>query len=437
MNKKILLPLIAAVLCLFLAGCSSVGLSVDTLMHPPKAVGDKADIQSLIDKTAGEGYTLKYPQSGNFRSAITMQDIDSDNVDEAVAFYLPQGDIATVNMMVMDIIDGTWQVVGNFKSQSSAVESLNFCDIDGDGFSEIIPSYKTYTPNINQLAVFTYDGISLKEISSDYTCSSLVTGDFADGGKDELMLLSLFSTEKEAMATLLTLNETKSELSELGSSPLDPDVASFAQLLTGEVFEGQRGLVIDGCTTSGEYNTQIVYYNKYFKSLERIAFTENISYNQAKRAYAVMSKDVNDDSVIEVPSVFKLKIEEDRADVAPCAEIYWCQQTEEGTVHLISHEAVSFSYKFSFDIPAEWDGKFTAHTNHDENEVTFYTWNKVKIGDELLKIRITDKNTQEIPEGYKSLAENESRVYSYKIPETSDKMILGDDEIIGAFELMQ
>ena len=437
MNKKILLPLIAAVLCFVMSGCSSVGLSVDTLMHPPKAVGDKADIQALIDKTAGEGYTLKYPQSGNFRSAITMHDIDSDGVDEAVAFYLPQGDIATVNMMVMDNIQNSWQVVGNFKSQSSAVDSLNFCDIDGDGFSEVIPSYKTYSPTINQLALFIYDGKAVREIPSEYTCTNLITGDFYEGGKDELMLLSLFSTEKEASALLLTLNDDKSGISVLGTSPLDPDVASFAQLLTGEVFESQQGLVIDGCTTQGEYNTQIIYYNKYFKSLERINFTENVSYNQARRTYAVMSEDINGDSVIEIPSVFKLKIEDDRTDVAPCAQIYWCQQTEDGTVHLIAHEAVSFSYKFSFDIPQSWDGKFTAHTNHNENEVTFYSWDKDKTGDELLKIKITDKNSQEIPEGYTPLSENESRVYSYRIPENSNKMKLGADEIVGAFELMQ
>ena len=420
-----------------MAGCSSVGLSVDTLMHPPKAVGDKADIQALIDKTAGEGYTLKYPQSGNFRSAITMHDIDSDGVDEAVAFYLPQGDIATVNMMVMDDIDNSWQVVGNFKSQSSAVDSLNFCDIDGDGFSEVIPTYKTYSPTINQLALFIYDGKAVREIPSEYTCTNLITGDFYEGGKDELMLLSLFSTEKEASALLLTLNDDKSGISVLGTSPLDPDVASFAQLLTGEVFEAQQGLVIDGCTTQGEYNTQIIYYNKYFKSLERINFTENVSYNQARRTYAVMSEDINGDSVIEIPSVFKLKIEDDRTDVAPCAQIYWCQQSEDGTVHLITHEAVSFSYKFSFDIPQSWDGKFTAHTNHNENEVTFYSWDKDKTGDELLKIKITDKNSQEIPEGYTPLSENESRVYSYRIPENSNKMKLGADEIVGAFELMQ
>lgn len=420
-----------------MAGCSSVGLSVDTLMHPPKAVGDKADIQALIDKTAGEGYTLKYPQSGNFRSAITMHDIDSDGVDEAVAFYLPQGDIATVNMMVMDDIDNSWQVVGNFKSQSSAVDSLNFCDIDGDGFSEVIPTYKTYSPTINQLALFIYDGKAVREIPSEYTCTNLITGDFYEGGKDELMLLSLFSTEKEASALLLTLNDDKSGISVLGTSPLDPDVASFAQLLTGEVFESQQGLVIDGCTTQGEYNTQIIYYNKYFKSLERINFTENVSYNQARRTYAVMSEDINGDSVIEIPSVFKLKIEDDRTDVAPCAQIYWCQQTEDGTVHLIAHEAVSFSYKFSFDIHQSWDGKFTAHTNHNENEVTFYSWDKDKTGDELLKIKITDKNSQEIPEGYTPLSENESRVYSYRIPENSNKMKLGADEIVGAFELMQ
>ncbi|MBR3988517.1 MAG: hypothetical protein IKK10_04360 [Clostridia bacterium] len=436
MNKKLLSLVLASAMGISMAGCSSVGLSVDNLMHPPKAVGDKAEIQSLIDSVAGEGYTLKYPQSGNYRSAITMKDIDSDSIEEAIAFYLPVGDIAKVHMLVMDSIDSKWQPVGDFKSQSTSVDSLNFCDLDGNGILEIATSWKTYDASVNQLSLYLYEDNSVREVSSEYSTSSVLSGDFTDADGEELLLLSLFSTDKEANATLLDINENKSDLEVLGTAPLNPDVVSYAQLTVGNIFENQVGAVIDGCTQSGEYNTQILYFNSYFDSLERISFTENVPYNQALRSYPVMSEDINDDGIIEVPAAFRLSIENDRTDVDAAADLYWCQQTPSGTVLLISHKAASFAYGFTFDVPEKWESQFTALTSYQNNEVTFYKWNKDKTEDTLLVIKIFDKETDEDTAGYTTLAETDNRIYAFRIPEGENPLFLSQSEIKASFELM-
>lgn len=436
MKKKLLSLLLASSLGLTMAGCSSVGLSVENLMHPPKAIGDKAEIQSLIDSVAGEGYTLKYPQSGNFRSAITMKDIDSDSIDEAIAFYLPVGDIAKVHMLVMDSMGGEWQVVGDFKSQSTAVDSLNFCDLDGNGISEIVTSWKTYQTSLNQVSLYIYEENKIREVSSEYYSSAILAGDFTENDGEELLLLSLFSTENEASASLLDLTENKSDLEALGTSPLDPDVVSYSQLLAGNIFENQVGAVIDGCTQTGEYNTQLLYFNTYFDSLERISFTENVPYNQKLRSYPVMSEDVNNDGIIEVPAAFRLNIEKDRTDVDAAADLYWCQQTSSGTVHQITHKAASFAYGFTFDVPEKWEGKFTALTNYENNEVTFYVWNKDKTEDVLLTVKIFEKDKNEDMSGFTPLTETDDRVYTFRVPEGDSSLVLSENEVKSAFELM-
>lgn len=428
--------MLSVALCLSTSACSSVGLSVDNMMHPPKATGDKAQIQSLIDSVAGEGYSLKYPQSGSYRSAITIKDIDSDNTDEAVAFYLPAGDIATVHMLLMDNIDGQWQSVGDFKSTNTAVQSLEFCDLDGNGILEIATNWKTYNPSVNQLSVHIYDENKLRELSTEYNCSNLLTGDFTGEPGEELMLLSLFSTDKEASASLIDINDNKSDLELKGTTAMDPDVVSYTQLLSGNIFENQYGVVVDGCTSKGSYNTQILYFNTYFNSLERISFTENAPYNQALRSDNVVSKDINGDSVIEVPATFRFNIEEDRNDVVATAEIYWCQQTEDGMVLLIEHQVASFAYGFTFNIPQSWEGLFTAHTDFNKNEVTFYKWNKDKTGDALMTIKISDKDTFSETEGFSALAESENRVYTYRIFNPDDNLAVSDSEVKDSFELM-
>ena len=65
----------AALLCAFAisaSGCDGADIGTDNLIRPPKTVGDEAEIEQLIADTAGSGYTLKYPKSGNYRRAIVI-----------------------------------------------------------------------------------------------------------------------------------------------------------------------------------------------------------------------------------------------------------------------------------------------------------------------------------------------------------------------------
>ena len=78
--------LIAALIAVSTGGCNVTDLGSDSLLRPPKTMGDEAEIEQLIADTAKHGYTLKYPKSGSYRSAIIMSDLDGDGVDEAVPF---------------------------------------------------------------------------------------------------------------------------------------------------------------------------------------------------------------------------------------------------------------------------------------------------------------------------------------------------------------
>ena len=83
----------------FMPGCSFVGMSDNDLLKPPKATGEKAEIQKLIESNAGVNYSLVYPQSGDYRSAIIMQDIDGDSADEAIAFCKTGKNSLNINIM--------------------------------------------------------------------------------------------------------------------------------------------------------------------------------------------------------------------------------------------------------------------------------------------------------------------------------------------------
>lgn len=85
--KKLISALVLGSMLVGLSGCNITDFSAENLLRPPKAVGDEAEIEQLIAKTADSGYTLKYPKNGKFRSAIIMTDLDGNDSNEAVAFF--------------------------------------------------------------------------------------------------------------------------------------------------------------------------------------------------------------------------------------------------------------------------------------------------------------------------------------------------------------
>ncbi len=109
MKLKNLAAVILAASTALLCGCNIADLSFEESLRPPRTMGDEAEIEKLISKTAGSNYTLKYPKSGSYRSAIIMNDLNGDGVDEAIAFFKGKDETAGVHMLLMYDQDGEWK----------------------------------------------------------------------------------------------------------------------------------------------------------------------------------------------------------------------------------------------------------------------------------------------------------------------------------------
>lgn len=441
MKKRILLMLVAAVLTLTLSGCSGFTLNVSELMRPPKAGGENAEIQELIDSYAGGDYTLKYPQNGSYRTAVTTVDLDGDSRQEAIAFYLPAGDAQTIHLLVMKETEDEWIVIGDHISGSTTVNEIQFADLDGDGVKEIAVGWSSYNSLINNLSFYLVSDRESTEIPTNYTYSSMLTGHFSSTDREQVMLLTLLSADKPATASLISINDTKNSIYTISEAGIDNDVVSFSQLLVGNVCDGQNGVVIDGVTAEGTYSTQILYYDKLFEELIPVSFTRDEPTNQATRSYAILSRDMDNDGVIEIPNAFKLPIDKKVADVVPIAMVYWCEYTSLGTLKIDKKSAASLVYGFYFDIPEDWDNNFTAYANFSTNEIVFCKWDsKNGIGEELLCIKMfTQKAFSDgvSAKGYTKLSESDRYVYAFKVPQSNSPMLLTNEEITERFTLMK
>lgn len=98
---KALLP--ALILALLLSGCSfRLFSTAEELIYPISPSGENVNIQKALDNYIKNGYSLKTPVGGDFKTSYIFFDVDSDGEEEAITFYEPSSNPDTVNMAVID-----------------------------------------------------------------------------------------------------------------------------------------------------------------------------------------------------------------------------------------------------------------------------------------------------------------------------------------------
>ena len=198
--KKRLLALILVISVFCVSGCSANFVNGGNMMRPPRPTGDKADIQNIIETKAGAGFTFNYPQTGEYRSAITMEDLDNDGYDEAIALYSSGNENSKLNLMFMTKDSGEWKSIGNFTNGASGVDRMLFADINGDSQKELLLGWTSLGSNEKKLTIYAYEDDFVREMTVDSTYTELAAADFDNDAKDEIILLTIANNDEDSFA---------------------------------------------------------------------------------------------------------------------------------------------------------------------------------------------------------------------------------------------
>ena len=110
--KPVLALLGVCLLTGLLSSCSMVPANTEDLLEPPKLSPDQAALAEALERGLGtDDFTLKYPISGENRSAYILCNLNDESSNEAVVFYQLTG-TDTIRMNILDQNDqGEWESV--------------------------------------------------------------------------------------------------------------------------------------------------------------------------------------------------------------------------------------------------------------------------------------------------------------------------------------
>lgn len=342
---------LAVGICLLLSGCAFIGGDTDELLSPPRPEGELYDIQQALKYSVTEKYTLKFPASGEYRSAIVQKDLDDDGTNEAVAFYSTVKDNAvSMHIMLISKTEDGWKSKGDFKCVATGVESVQFKDMDADGTAEIIVGWSVYGNIEKMLGVYSVqNGSFLQRMNENY--NEFLCEDLNKDGNQEIFLVNLNSKEGTAVAKLTALASEGTTL--LGSVSLDPSVTGYSAPLVSKLPNGNTAIYVDAIKGSGVITEVLEIKND---SMFNALLNENFETADTFRSSGASVSDVDGDGVAEIPMAVLITQAEDSND-----NVY---RTDWAVVKNAALETklsafMNYGDGYFVTIPQKWRGKVT------------------------------------------------------------------------------
>lgn len=390
--NRIIRSAVCAVLTAFLlAGCSDISFGEQTLLRPPRATGDKAEIQTVIKEQAGSDYMLKYPQTGDFRSAVTLFETGQQNSEYAVAFYSTENN-TKLNISIISHEDEKWKCLGSYNNSGTGVDRIIFEDLNNDGSDEILVGWSTYNTGQNTLSAYSIENGTVREMAIDEIYTEILIFDITQDKSDDLVLLSLRNDQTPSSARVLQYSEQEKRPIVKFSVELDSDVVAFADVQCGKVNDKTQGIVIDGSKNNGQLTTQVLYFDSQKQLLLNPLVLQNENHtttNSTTRKNATASRDINYDGIIEVPVVAQMSAPSDTDAGSICSITSWKQlNTDDGSLKTELNTVMNYTDGYYMIMPEDWGSEVTCISDAENREMNFYIWDSQNssLSDKVLTI---------------------------------------------------
>ena len=416
---------------MMLSGCSLLSTG-DELLSAPQAGGEVSKIQAALNELVTVDYTLKYPTSGEYRSAIVRYDITGDGREEAIAFFSTEAEnITQMHVAVLTEKEGKWQAAKDASTLASGVERVEFCDLNGDGKHEIMVGWSILGNVDKQVSVYTFDGSVLlpraAEKYNEFICCDLDTD-----GKNELLVFHVNSTEGTARARMLELRPDG--INEKASAVTDGGVSSYFGIRVGKLLDGREAIFLDGKKGAGSI-TEIIYLSGGV--LVNPLYSAEEAKTQTERVFTDAVYDMGGDGFIDIPMHVVApgyeNVESGREYITK-----WCAYN--GRSLVVTATTISdIQDGYFMTVPKSHEGKITFVTSADGRvkTVSRYSAEEEAIKEVLFKLKEIPKEEYVEDEDYTVVAETDSLVIAVWISDYAGEEALSLREITEAVKIFE
>ena len=436
MKRLALMILIAVIVCVC-GSCSVTGSDYSAYLAAPKVTGDMGKIADAFYDYAGDNILLSYPKRGDYLSAFVLEDIDGDGTKEAIIFYTESSvekGVAPIHINIVDKTENGWASVADVVTVSNEVDMVAFSDLSGNGTKEMLVGMTSISKNENQLSLYSFTNGQLSlVVQENYT--DFILCNLTDNHPDDLLVINLKTTEKEATAKLYTFMSNELVLN--GTVYLDGNVTGYAKLQQAKVGD-KPAVYIDAYKGTTSMITDIVYVEdgKIVNPFVSNAHTEN---EFTLRSSTETCRDFDGDGNIDIPFTrllpgFELRVSSERAYLTVWREFDGALFKDKYCGYINYNDGYMIKY------PAEWTDTVTITRDSSSHLLTFGVYDPILrvVSSELVRIkRYSVDDFEQLDQSiFIELARQDTYVYVARIVNTTSEYSIDEQTLKSMFSLI-
>ena len=442
--KPILAMLGACLLTGLLTSCSMVpAANTEDLLEPPKLSPDQSALAEALERGLGtDDFTLKYPISGENRSAYILCNLDDEPSNEAVVFYQVTGS-DTIRMNILDQNDqGKWESVYDMAGAGDDVYTVDLAPISTLDRNNLIISWKDRGRTELDIEIYSYEESTLSNLFSG-TGDRLYFMDVNEDGYSEMVLLGWASSRDPSIQLV---RRAGSRVIARDETILSNRAIDFSGLTLGKTLDGDTAIYVDELISSSSAATDIVVLNGYNMEVVTAVDEEELEeedfvslYDQTVRPAELTCQDYNDDGIIDIP-ISTLMPGYSSSDEDENIYRIDYQNLYDGEL-LPAYSVVSNrEMGYIFMMPDSWVDEVTVRRVTETNEWQFVVYNDDlnSSGTVLLSLKVSshqdyqDKFSTGV---YFTLATKGIFEYTASIPTTDHELSITESEVRSRFLL--
>lgn len=263
------------------------------------------EVKKVAEQFMPKGAKYTVPNQSMQNGSFVQIDLNSDGTDEVAVFYKEQD---RIGMLLLQQDGSKWGVKDQITGYGHNMDYVGFYDMNGDKQLEVLLGGVGYGEN-KKLMIYKLAGEEYQEFGRlDY--ASFSVGDLEGDGKLEI-------------ASILRNNEiipvVKLQVFSMGDQALQQEYETKfenggfpEQVLIGTAAKGLQGIFVDmGVGAHSAVTELLIKENGEFKSV--------LNDRQTLKPYALPSKDVNNDGIVEIGML----IAPPKTEELPLAGIPW------------------------------------------------------------------------------------------------------------------
>ena len=431
MKKRIEILLTALAAAMLLTGCGM--RTVDQMYALPSRSEAFSHVQSAMDM-AMMGLDFAAPVSGENQPTVQQADLDGDGVDEYILFARGTSE-KPLNILIFTMEEEKCCLNEVIEFNGSSFERVEYVDIDNLPGKEMVVGRQLSDQIMGTVCVYSF-GSGQAERLMNTACSQFLTCDFDGDSRSELVVVQP-GEAASAKASVVRYQYRDGAMERSVENEASVRPGDIRRMVVGKLEGGSSAVYLSGVLDENTIATDVFAMRQDRFLNISAGRTPGVGVNTL-RNYYVYADDIDNDGVLELPSLIAMRAVSAGTGGDKQYLIRWYSMDLQGREWDKLYTFHDYASGWYVELDSAWAERISVEQSG--SIYTFYLWSKdgmdVRTLFKLYALTGTNREEEAAREGRFVLHRKEGTVYAAKLGTAAVEYGLTQDYLINSFRVI-